>query len=148
MIPLVIGLILMSSGCSNIQSIEPEHHLIPEGYTGEVTIVFDVADGNPQRKTENTRIYEIPREGKLLSQFSPNLGIRPLQSMHFFYINRQGVLTPIPSRQDKEKYVQNSPQTIVVSNVYIFNREMHYFIDRLDRIDSYKNPAISDDERK
>ncbi|MEQ8963653.1 MAG: hypothetical protein RLP02_38070 [Coleofasciculus sp. C2-GNP5-27] len=64
--------------------------------------------------------------------------------MQFYYVDSQGNRTLIPSRKAENL----SPETVVVSNVFVIDQELHYFIDRLDRIDTYKNPAIDEGERQ
>lgn len=130
-------------GC-DVQTAEPEIHLIPQGLMGHVTLYFDVPDGSPKKSEGNARLYEIPPNGQFRTRFSPNIGIRPAHSMKFYYVNSKGVRTLIPSRTDQNIL----PETVVVSNVYVIHKELHYFIDRLDRIDTYKNPAINDSERQ
>ena len=139
----VIFILLLLMGC-DIQTAEPEIHLIPQEFIGHVVLYFDVPDGSsPQREAE-ARLYKIPDSGQLSNSFAPNIGIRPHNSMHFYYVNMQGQRTSIPLRSAPKL----TPETIVVSNTYIFNKELHYFVDRLDRIDTYKNPAIDDSERQ
>ena len=98
----------------------------------------------PNKWEGNARLYNIPPNGQFRTIFSPNIGIRPTHYMQFYYVNFQGNRTLIPSRK-----AQNlSPEIVVVSNVYVIDKELHYFIDRLDRIDTYKNPAIDESERQ
>jgi hypothetical protein len=143
MVGLIIILLLLM-GCNNIQTAEPEIHLIPQGFVGHVTIYFDVPTGASQMREGNARLYTIPLNGQLRTSFSPNVGIRPNNSTQFYYVSPNEHRTPIPTRT-----VPNlPPATVVTSNVYVVNQELHYFVDRLDRIDTYKNPAIDDSERQ
>jgi hypothetical protein len=135
--------LLLTLGC-DVQTAQPEVHLIPQGFVGHVTLYFDVPNGSPKKRDGNALLYEIPASGKLRLNVPPNQGIRPANSTLFYYVNSQGVRTLIPSHTNKNL----SSNTVVVSNLYVMNKELHYFIDRLDRIDKYKNPAIVDSERQ
>ncbi|MEQ8976192.1 MAG: hypothetical protein RIE73_38140 [Coleofasciculus sp. C1-SOL-03] len=143
-------ILLLTMGCEvqkaepDIQTAKPEIHLIPEGFVGHVSLYFDTPDGAPKKWEGNARLYTIPSNGQFRTRFSPNLGIRPPNSMQFYYVDSQGNRTLIPSRKAENL----SPETVVVSNVYVIDQELHYFIDRLDRIDTYKNPAIDEGERQ
>ena len=48
---------------------EREVYLIPEGFEGSVVIMFDETDGQPIRYEEKKRVYEIPKDGVLHTQF-------------------------------------------------------------------------------
>jgi hypothetical protein len=136
-------ILLLTMGC-DIQTAKPEIHLIPQGFVGHVTLYFDAPNGLPEKWEGNTRLYEIPINGQLYTRFSPNIGIRPANSTQFFYVSSKGGRTLIPSRTVKKLL----PETIVASNVYVVNKQLHYFIDSLNRIDTYKNPALVDTERQ
>ena len=47
---------------------DPEIHVIPSGYVGEVTIVFRAAKGEPAAREGDARLYRIPENGILLTQ--------------------------------------------------------------------------------
>lgn len=51
---------------------EPEIHLLPAGFTGQVVILYDVADGAEAKREQGRRVYEIPASGVLRSQFPAN----------------------------------------------------------------------------
>jgi hypothetical protein len=142
MIVLVFFLLLVT-GC-DMQTIEPEIHLIPKGFVGQIVLYFDSPDNALQKRENQARVYEIPPNGRLHTAFPPNPGIRPPNSTQFYYVDLKGERTPIPLRTDRGL----SPQAIVVSNIYVMNKEVHYFVDHLDRIDTYNNPALDNSERQ
>jgi hypothetical protein len=64
---------------------EPEAILIPKGYEGEVIIIFDQKDGQPVKYEGKERIYEIPENGVLITQFSWTTGFT---DKRFYYISQ------------------------------------------------------------
>jgi hypothetical protein len=52
---------------------EPETHLLKPGFMGRVTIITDVSDGEPIEYMNGRRIYRIPADGLLRSQFPLNV---------------------------------------------------------------------------
>ena len=73
---------------------DPEIHLIPEGFTGPVAIVFRAIDGEPAATEDGARLYRIPADGILLTQAEPNIGISP--AWHFFLVAASGERTGDP----------------------------------------------------
>lgn len=63
--------------------------LIPEGYLGPVLIVYDQPQGQPTTYYGSARVYKIPQDGVLLTQFSP----RSMLGDKFWYVNEQGQVT-------------------------------------------------------
>lgn len=88
LISIVCFLILC---CSN--SGEDSIRLIPEGFEGPVIIVFNQKDGEPKEYDNGKRVYRIPKDGVLRTQFESNFG---LQKHEFFYTNKDGDWTEIP----------------------------------------------------
>lgn len=67
--------------------IEPEVYLIPDGYIGPVLVVFDQPGGQPPVFDGETRIYNIPPSGVLLTQLPPpKEGIGP----ELWYVDDEG----------------------------------------------------------
>ncbi|MEZ5039260.1 MAG: hypothetical protein R2828_05195 [Saprospiraceae bacterium] len=130
-------------GCSSTK-VEPEIHLIPQGYKGLVIIDFGIINGTPPEYEGDFRIYKIPENGKLKTQFQSNLGVKPRDKNLFFQINPNGQRIPLTHFSDNDL----SPETMVVSNVYVVGNSYHYFIDELQKIDQYKNPAIEESPRQ
>ena len=63
----------IAGGCSD-GIAQPEVHLLPQGYSGDVFILHDVADGEPLIREGWSRIYRIPPIGILRSSTDPNHG--------------------------------------------------------------------------
>src|SRR4030095_11369099 len=84
------------SGCWASGSIT---HLIPDGYTGPVVIVFDDAKGVlPKRDHAGGIVYEIPRDGVLrLITPPPNPGV---YKVTYFYVSPDGKRQKIPLDAD------------------------------------------------
>jgi hypothetical protein len=72
---------------------DPEIHLIPSGYVGEVSIVFRAVGGESPAWEGDARLYRIPETGILLTQAEPNVGMSP--AWKFFSITPSGERVPI-----------------------------------------------------
>lgn len=48
--------------------------VIPEGYTGYVVIIYDQENGVPEKYENGKRVYEVPENGVLKTQFKANYG--------------------------------------------------------------------------
>lgn len=85
-------LLICVSSCAQ-QKAEDTVRLIPEGYVGSVLITFNQEDGEPKEYEDGKRIYIIPENGVLKTQFGSNYGV---QNHQFFYVNKEGNRTEIP----------------------------------------------------
>jgi hypothetical protein len=74
------------------QKPEPETYLIPKGFTGRVNVIFNRKDGSPAKYENDRRLYEIPSNGILLTQFSGEYGFADHQ---YFYVDSNGKRTPL-----------------------------------------------------
>jgi hypothetical protein len=72
------------------QNPEPETFLIPQSFTGRVHIIFNRKDGAPFQYENGSRIYEIPNNGILLTQFKDQNG---LIDHHYYYVDSTGQRT-------------------------------------------------------
>jgi hypothetical protein len=82
--------ICSSFNCSNP---EPEDYLLPKGFIGRATVIFNQKQGTPPKYENRRRVYEIPANGILLTQFKPEYGII---SPHYYYVERSGKRMPLP----------------------------------------------------
>lgn len=96
-------------GWSCLKSGDDEIHLIPDGFTGTVVIIFNQPDGIPQKWERGRRVYEIPVNGILKTQFSFNKG---LIDDKYYYINAIGQRKEIPFTWPNERKI--SPDSIQV----------------------------------
>ncbi len=76
-------------GCRNPQ---PETYLIPYGFKGRVNIIFNQPTGKPPIYENGRRVYAIPNNGILLTQFRDEYGIIDHQ---YFYVNQDGSKNPL-----------------------------------------------------
>ena len=53
---------------------KPEIYLIPDNYSGEILVFFDQPNGMPSKIEDKKRIYQIPENGILFTQFKWNPG--------------------------------------------------------------------------
>lgn len=67
-------------------------HLIPDGYIGPVIIIFDQPDGQTKRYENGWRVYEIPDNGILKTQFGPTYGI---QQHLYYYVDGSAKRKPL-----------------------------------------------------
>jgi hypothetical protein len=90
--PLLIAIVALLAAMMQIRA-EPEIHLIPAGYVGDVTIVFNASDGQPFDVEDGARLYRIPTSGILFTQFPLNNGTSPDQ--RYFLVAPDGERQPI-----------------------------------------------------
>lgn len=90
MIHLATYLMLLTSLTSCINREEPEKHLIPKGFTGPVIIIYDQKDGKPEKYEDDFRIYEIPADGVLRTQFKHPKGFIAPGKLLYYYVDVDG----------------------------------------------------------
>ncbi len=64
---------------------EPIVYLIPEGYIGPILISLNQRNGFPVEYENKKRVYRIPKNGVLMSQFGDNIGPYKLSDIEFYY---------------------------------------------------------------
>jgi hypothetical protein len=96
----LLGLISLA-GVSCGEMAEPEIHLIPAGYMGNIYIFHNVPDGEPPKYEGRARVYQIPTDGILRSNTSMNMGWH--FTPQYFYVWPDG---------KREKIVGYWPSTI------------------------------------
>ena len=79
--------------CSNP---EPEDYLLPEGFKGRATVIFNQKEGASPKYENGKRVYEIPANGILLTQFKDEYGI---VNHHYYYVDSNGKRTALPIYQ-------------------------------------------------
>lgn len=90
LLPLFILTICSSFSCGNP---EPEDYLIPKGFIGRATVIFNQKQGDPPKYENGRRVYKIPPNGICLTQCTPEYGII---NHRFFYIDSSGARTQLP----------------------------------------------------
>lgn len=74
------------TGCLN--GSEKEVHIIPDGYIGTVKIIYAQPNGIPEEYDSlRRRIYRIPFDGILNTQFIKNPGCFSLKDRIFYYVD-------------------------------------------------------------
>ncbi|MET0637852.1 MAG: hypothetical protein ABWZ25_17610 [Chitinophagaceae bacterium] len=79
---------------------EPETYLLPQDFTGKVNIIFNQANGEPVKYENGRRVYEIPANGILLTQFKDEDGIIDHE---YYYVDSAGNRTRLNVFSDDEK---------------------------------------------
>ncbi|MBE0380138.1 hypothetical protein PPRY_b0420 [Pseudoalteromonas prydzensis ACAM 620] len=87
--------IALLSACAEIKKSEPEIFLIPEEYVGSLYIIFNVPNGQPPKYEGNSRVYDIPPSGVLVTQMDANEGRIESNNIQYFYVSNTGNRTPI-----------------------------------------------------
>jgi hypothetical protein len=77
---------------------QPEIHLIPAGYQGPVTIVFNDPDGRPMEISGGEITYRIPSNGIL--RIRDGHPVDKPRKVRYFYVDQSGPLKEIPSSSD------------------------------------------------
>lgn len=67
----LLFILMISFGC---QSAEHEIIIVPEGYTGYIIIIYGNSSGENKEYSNGSRVYNIPQNGILVSQFPNNPG--------------------------------------------------------------------------
>ncbi|MFY0608603.1 MAG: hypothetical protein JXR10_17935 [Cyclobacteriaceae bacterium] len=83
-IPFIVAIYLTKKN-----SPSKDIFLIPEGYIGKVTINYDQKDGTPIEFEDEWRIYRIPSDGVLNSQFQLKNGRIDLTTAKYFYLTQR-----------------------------------------------------------
>ena len=68
----LVALMQLVTGCN--QKAEPETYLIPANFTGKVNILFNKEGGAGKEYDGKRRLYKIPSDGILVTQFNVNDG--------------------------------------------------------------------------
>jgi hypothetical protein len=126
-VTLVLGLIgIIASGCNDIA--QPEIHLIPQGYSGEVFILHQVAAGEPMVREGWSRIYRIPTGGVLRSRTDANEG---WGMPRFFYLAADGRRERITGYSAVT--IADTPENLNDPEVGIYGRTVGVLFDRVHR---------------
>lgn len=81
---LLVGIILISSFAFLVDWGANYIYKIPSGYEGPVVVLFGFNRGTEKEYNGIQRVYNIPKDGILFTQFHQNYGIR-LRRPEFFY---------------------------------------------------------------
>lgn len=82
---LLILHILLFLSCGD--QAEDATILIPENYVGPVLVIYNQDDGAEKEYKDGKRVYRIPENGILETQFSANYGV---QNNDYYYVSSNG----------------------------------------------------------
>ena len=68
----------------NCQTAERATIIMPIGFKGDVTIIFNQKNGSSTKYENGRRIYEIPSDGVLITKFTSDYGFTDFQ---YYYID-------------------------------------------------------------
>ena len=106
----VIGILFlfMVSACDRG---EEDIILVPTNFKGGILILFNQKSGKPTRYHDGKRVYEIPPDGILKTQFAPNYGWRFLTN---FYRGSISASNRLPTYFD----IERAPDSLLVGYHY------------------------------
>lgn len=138
---MVLGFLSwLTAGCGGGPTAEPELHLLPSGFRGEVALRHQVEGMAMLAYEGKARVYEIPQDGQLSTASKANHGIRPPQAMRYFFVDAQGTRLPIPVKGHDRI---DDPKTVCIIGGYQVGTTFYYFVDALENAGKYKNPAVN-----
>jgi hypothetical protein len=102
-----------------MSSVDNETTVLPTEFRGRVLIIFNSKNGQAPKYINGCRYYEIPENGILCTQFSPNDGVMKDFKKKFKVLisNKNGILEEIPIRNE----LRGTPSNLNLQ-VYDFKR--------------------------
>ncbi len=113
MVTIAIATIL---AMGQVPRADQEVLLIPQGFTGDIYILFRVPSGQPPAREGAARLYRIPPGGILATQELPNSGMSPVWK--FWYESTQGERQPLGRIWTSA--VRRTPENEAASAVEVF----------------------------
>jgi hypothetical protein len=92
-ISLLLTFGFINMGLVQCKYAENESYLIPTGFRGRVNIIFNQNNGAPPRYENGRRIYLIPSNGILLTQFPGGYGF---VNHEYYYVDSGGIRQSLP----------------------------------------------------
>jgi hypothetical protein len=83
-ISLILSFVLLSCGRG-----EREIIIAPRNYTGYILVIFNQENGQPIKYLGKKRVYEIPRDGVLKTQFNINGGWSDYPEFFYEEVNKE-----------------------------------------------------------
>lgn len=147
---LMSVLLLFLVGCRNIDT---EYYLLPENFIGRVTVIFDQDSGSAIKYEGGKRIYEIPANGILRTQFHYEAG---RVNHHYYYCGDKGKRTELSIinyeyyKDGTTRYTQTNKDKVVIMGDGTYGQlgteppaKFQFFfvssINGLDTIESYQH---------
>ena len=106
----VIIFVCIIAGCT--PKAVKEKYRIPYGFKGQIFIFFSKEDGMAKKYENGYRVYDIPANGILKTQFDPNYGYQNVGEYVYMYVDSSSteIVLKIHERNDT---------TIAPNEVYI-----------------------------
>jgi hypothetical protein len=98
----IISLLQFTTSCK--QQPEAETYLIPVGFKGKVNVIFNQPKGDAMKYDNGRRLYEIPINGILLTQFKDEEGVVNHQ---YYYVDSVGTRQPLTIFLQEDKNSSN-----------------------------------------
>lgn len=88
-LPLLFLLLCVGGALAQCRQLsEQSLYLLPNRFVGSVVIAFDQPDGVPAEYRGSARLYRIPANGVLHTQFKPNYGFH-IPDL-YYYVDKKG----------------------------------------------------------
>lgn len=146
LILILITLIFM--GC-----IKPEKELyiLPNNFKGTVAVIFNIKDGAPKEYLNGYRVYRIPENGVLFTQFSNNTGEFAIDDIQYKYVYGNDTLRIKEYDIGTKDTTSSSAQIFSIQSGMLGNKKFEYrsFIvcSYIEWIDTYKGyPGFIDED--
>jgi len=107
---LILFTLLLVFSCT--KKGEDEIYILPKDYTGKVIILYNQREGSEKEYQAGKRIYHIPENGILKTQFAVDYGITMLPK--FFYEDNN-VKEEIPLIIESKNYAENKVNVSIMS---------------------------------
>jgi hypothetical protein len=138
---LIVVIFILGMALQSCEQGEKEILILPKNFTGYIIIVYNQNNGSPAKLENGKRVYRIPEDGILKSQFSNNTGWKDLPE---FYYERIEKANQIPFKID---YKDISVDSVVayggtsgVANKDLAGKEVvrfvEYYVGNKQQIDS------------
>jgi hypothetical protein len=101
---------------------QPEIFLIPDGYKGPIYIIYNIKNGSKKEYENNKRIYRLPANGILLTQFKDEYGIIDQEYYYQLASGKRIKLGILDSRDFNEPWsLKKNPKEPSRDSLAIFN---------------------------
>lgn len=93
---LILLLLVFASFTSGCDTADGEIIVLPRGFRGHILIIFNQKNGVQSKYKNGKRLYNIPFNGILKVQSSPNAGWKNLPQFYFEKINEESAISYRP----------------------------------------------------
>ena len=140
LIPFIIGFIYFQS-----QALSKDLYLIPDGYRGKIVIHYGQLDGQPKEYDGKYRVYRIPQNGGLKTQFEIKGNILNFSNAKYYFIDKAKNKTEIKRDCENCKDRDTSTVQVILGNLSSDNKGtfQDFFIDIPNR--NFKDKRLKDD---